>query len=455
MAHDFLIIRIAKDKMKVELDIRKDDLPFPLSREVLLEFLQHHHVQFGINLELIEHVASTEDITLFPIIAAVGREPVKGEDGQVLFYKPYTHTINEKEKVSFRDIIHIPSVETGERIADIVPPGPGTPGKNIHGEKVQAKPGRAARMVAGENVKMNQADHAFYAKASGQLNIRGHALNVLPSYEVNGDLDMRTGNLDFVGSVTVRGNVPTGYHIKAEGDITVKGLVEGAKLDAGGTITITEGIAGQGKAEISAGMDIRLGYINQSRVEAGGNLFVEKSILHSEVTAKGDIYCQQGHIIGGVLSAGRAIEAKDAGNRMSTKTELYLGVNKKVKAREKTLHDEYKSLEDNMKKLRLIGNLLDNKKHKTGELTPKERVTKLRQKNSLHNYELRRQVLLEELSELKSDIGELKDTRLCVNGTLYSNVEIGFGKYHRKISRPITNIYATLTDGEIVIRSLG
>ncbi|SEB02883.1 hypothetical protein SAMN05421743_11361 [Thalassobacillus cyri] len=193
MDHDYLMIRIAKDKMKVELDIRKDDdLPFPLSREVLLEFLQHHHVQFGINLELIEQVAAAEDTTLFPILAAVGTEPIKGEDGQVLFDKPYTHTINDKEKVSFRDIIHIPSVEAGERIAVIVPPGPGTPGENILGEIIQGKPGRAARMIAGENVQMNPADNAFYARASGQLNIRGHALNVLPSYEVNGDLDMRT-----------------------------------------------------------------------------------------------------------------------------------------------------------------------------------------------------------------------------------------------------------------------
>ena len=72
-------------------------------------------------------------------------------------------------------------------------------------------------------------------------------INVFPVYEVNGDVDYNTGNIDFVGTIVIRGNVRSGFKVKADGDIRIIGSVEGAELEAAGSIEISAGIIGQNK----------------------------------------------------------------------------------------------------------------------------------------------------------------------------------------------------------------
>lgn len=76
-------------------------------------------------------------------------------------------------------------------------------------------------------------------------------------------------------------------------------------------------------------------------------------------TARKQIYCQHGNIIGGVLSAGQLIEAKDIGNRLSTKTIINFGTNKavddeytKLKQQEKSLLEVRKKTDHNWKKIK-------------------------------------------------------------------------------------------------------
>ena len=74
-------------------------------------------------------------------------------------------------------------------------------------------------------------------------------------YEVPADVGASTGDIDYDGSVVVKGNVLTGYTIKATGDIIVNGVVEGAKLVTAGKIVLKRGIQGKGQASLEAGGD--------------------------------------------------------------------------------------------------------------------------------------------------------------------------------------------------------
>lgn len=82
----------------------------------------------------------------------------------------------------------------------------------------------------------------------------------------------------------------------------VFGIVEGAEISAGGSVFVSEGIAGLQKGFVVAQEDVHAGYINQGNTEAGRDLFVENSILHSHCVAKNDMRCQKGNIVGGVMS---------------------------------------------------------------------------------------------------------------------------------------------------------
>ena len=80
-----------------------------------------------------------------------------------------------------------------------------------------------------ENVVCNAEMTIMYAAIDGLFTLTGgETINVFPIYEVNGDVDYHTGNIDFVGTVVIRGNVLTGFRIRAAGDIRIVGGVEGA-----------------------------------------------------------------------------------------------------------------------------------------------------------------------------------------------------------------------------------
>src|SRR5699024_4134026 len=138
-----------------------------------------------------------------------------------------------------RDVIRIPTVKEGEKLATIVDPIKGKDGKNIFGEQIRHRPGKVVVVRAGKNVVYKEEDKTFYAKSEGQISINDYIINVHPVYEVNESLSMKTGNLDFIGSIIIRGDVPTGYQVKAGGDVKIFGLVEAAHIEAGGSIYIS------------------------------------------------------------------------------------------------------------------------------------------------------------------------------------------------------------------------
>ncbi|MFD1018209.1 DUF342 domain-containing protein [Thalassobacillus hwangdonensis] len=450
---DHFSIAIHHDKLQAELHIEeeyKDQLHF--SPDELIHLLNERNIIHGINETAIQSIADGLDRNHSPVIIASGDEPQAGEDGKIIFDKQEAAmTIEHDERVNFRDILQLPTASEGERIARLTPPTLGVPGRNIFGKELPAKPGKSARIRAGKNVRWKESGAAFYAEATGQLSFNETTIHVYPLYEVQGDLDMRTGNLDFVGSIRIRGNVPTGYRISAKGDITIMGLVEGAEIEAGGSVHIHEGISGQKRAVVRAGMDVRAGYINQCYVEAGRNILAENSILHSECIAKEHIYCQQGNIIGGSSSAGITIEAKDVGNRMHSPTGLYIGINKKVHEKEKVMKEKSEQINETIQKLRRIGSLLDSKGKAEGKLAMKDRITLLRQKNSLDKCEKELEDIEFELERTKSTIGTLDHAKLTVKGTMYSGVDLGFGKYQRKILQTFKTVNVTLDDGEVCI----
>ena len=97
-------------------------------------------------------------------------------------------------------------------------------------------------------------------------------INVFPVYEVNGNVDYNIGNIDFIGTVVIRGNVLPGFKIRAAGDIRVTGGVEAAELEAEGSIDIIAGIVGQNKAFIKAGKNVKSSFIQDATIEVAGEL---------------------------------------------------------------------------------------------------------------------------------------------------------------------------------------
>lgn len=444
---------ISDDRMSAEIHckkIPKGKAKSFLSEENLLNFLNEYKITFGIDQKVVQLIAKNKiSIKKFPMTIARGIPPKKGTDGSITYKLDYSSEVDRNSNWNFRDIMRIPSVKANQKLATITLPTKGEEGINVLGQKLKAQHGKPIQINAGINVKFNEDDLSFYSSIDGQVSITERDIKVHPVYEVNESLSMKTGNLDFVGSIIIKGDVPTGYTVKAKGDIKIFGIVEAATIISGGSVFVAEGLAGLQKGTIKAEENIHIGYINQGIVHANDSVYVENSIIHSEITANKQVFCQKGNIIGGSLSAGQLIEAKDIGNRLSTKTHITLGINQLVHDKKNKLLTKKKELDSTLTKLKTIGEKLKNRQHDA-----KTRITLLRQRHSTLKVMEEMKEIDSKLAKMNAFLGSEKKAKIIVQNTIYPNVMIAFGKYKHNVNRMHKRVNIKLDQNEIVIRAM-
>lgn len=445
-------VAVSRDQLTAEIDyVGKDSKELKelnVSREELLQFLEERKITFGIIHENLTKVIEAKSKSHFPIEIAKGIPAEDGRDGKIDYMLDLNPEVDRSEKWDFRDVMKIPTVQKGDKLAVITPPTKGKNGTSVRGKTIPARPGKPYRMRAGKNVIFNKDDNTFYADATGQIHVGYNVIHVHTVHEVIGDVSMKTGNIDFVGTVIVRGNVPTGFTIKAEGDVKIFGIVEAATIIANGSVFISEGIAGLKSGKIEAGESVHTGYINQANVRAGDSILVENSIFHSECVAGNDIICQRGNIVGGSSSAGKEISVKDLGNRMHTHTYVSFGYDQKIFQELTELEKEKSTLEENLKKVELLRVKLEKSKQ---EDEAKQRITLLRLKNSYNQTREKLTEIEEKIARTNAKLGDSGDAILKVNGTMFPNAVISFGKYQQTINREYDHVRVRMKDNEIVI----
>ncbi|OIJ09928.1 hypothetical protein BKP35_15715 [Anaerobacillus arseniciselenatis] len=459
MSHldDFFEIQVDKKKLKATITQRKkleqDD---DLTLDELKSFVNEHGIVFGVKEELLQKITLGE--ATLPLAIAEGLSPVDGVDAFLKPIFPETKEIENKEdlrKVDLKQVLNIPSVTHGQIIGEKIPATAGTSGKNIFGEEISAKPGKDFKLRTGKNTRIDDSGLKLIATTDGQMSVEPKVIHVFPVFEVNGDLDLKVGNISFIGSVEIRGNVPAGFEIKSKGDIKIHGTVESAILNSEGSIFVSAGIVGQGQGLIKAKGDLHTSFINQANVEVEGDINVIQSILHSNVQAGGNIFCNRGkgNIVGGNVSAAKNITVKEVGNTHNTKTSLYLGVNHEIMKKEKIYSDHLKKSEEDLQKLLILLKNL-NEKEKSTSLSAKEKIMKLRIRNTINQANDTMIEAKEKLEDLKEIFSQSGGAFLTVENKIFSNVDVHFGKYRRKIvaSHQFVKIY--LEDGEIKVGPL-
>lgn len=454
---DYFKIDVSTDKMQAHLiQIKERNEEDQLTRDELEEWLKEYGVTHGLIEESLLLLISGETVTS-PLKVASGRPAVNGNHAylKALFHSHETTNDDGLGPVNLRDVIDIESVTSGEKIACKIAATDGVNGVNIFGEELKAVPGRDFVLRKGKNTRVDETGQAVYSLINGQVSMSEKQVHVYPIFEVKGDVDMKVGNITFVGNVIINGNVPTGFSVQADGDIRVRGTVEGARLLAGGSIYVGAGIVGQHKSFLKAGQDIQTTFINQGEVEADGTIEVTQAILHSSSIAGRSIICTKGkgNIVGGTVSAGEEIRAKTIGNAMQTKTLLYIGMNARLMNKQKAAESNQKKAQDELVKLgKLLKVYMD--KHKTKALTGKEKILMLRVQ---HSFRAAKELLDQSTDELESyGVSEERQRHgaVYVQQTIYPNVDIHFGKYRRKLVAPHQYARISLIDREITIASL-
>lgn len=454
----YLSITFSDDKGIAYLQFIKKDENFSCSVEDLDSFLYSHNIRFGIQRDIVQRISSNpEEYFWNRVPIAIGEPAVNGKDGRVVLTVDMEEDRRplEKEdgKVDYKELVRLHNVRKGQLIAKVIPAESGVPGKMVTGEELPCRSGREARFKVGKNVLVDQEETSMYAAIDGLVTLTDKGkINVFPVYEVNGDVDYSTGNIDFVGTVVIRGNVLTGFTVKSAGDIRVVGGVEGAELISGGSIEITGGIIGYNKGLVSAGQNVKVSFIQDGNVVAGEDIIVSQSIMHSNIRAGHDVLCNgsKGLIVGGIVQAGDRVVARTIGNTMSTATAIEVGVVPELRNEMNELRQELRQLLENEDKtnkaLYLLGQLAN-----TGQLSPDKIALRVKLNATKQSHLREEKRIKERVLEIERMLEDTGRARVDVIKTIYGGSKIVIGRYTRFVKDPTERVSFIYSEGDISI----
>lgn len=329
-------------------------------------------------------------------VLAKGLEPTSGTDASVEYFfntnpnlKP---KLNDDGTVDFFSLSAISKCVQGQMLARLTREVPGDPGFNVCGDVLQPREVRKITLKHGRNITMSEDGLTLTSEVNGHASLVDDKVFVSDVYEVS-DVDTATGNIDYTGNVCVLGNVKAGFVLKAQGDVEVRGVVEGALIDATGNVTIVRGMNGMGKGAILAGGNVVAKFLENTTVNADGYVHSE-AILHSKVSAKGDVEVtgKKGFITGGIVRSEGIVSAKVIGSTMGVDTEIEVGIDPKMKIRANTLAQDLAAKRKRFEQVEKVF-ITVSKKIKSGEKLTPEQVNYFRQ-------------LSDEYQNLKTDIAE-------------------------------------------------
>jgi len=321
------IVDITPDQMLAVLRVAPAGVAGLETLEAIKAELSRRSVVYGMDLTLVEAWLHSDSIEDFPV--AKGKPPKHGKNGELKFLVDVSAQAKfipdsaQGATIDFRNAMRVAFIEAGQPIAEVIAPTQGENGFTVCGGKLPAEAGEPVRFSLGDGVE--QQNSVLIATQSGTPSFRDSLLLVRKSLEITGDVSFKTGNIDFSGTVIIHGDVLDDFEVKAAEHIVVEGIINGAKLSAGGYIQCLGGILGKNKADLKAGGFIEARFVDSASLCSDLDIVITKDILHSKAVCLGTVKCA-GSIIGGEIMALRQVEAGDIGSSVGTKT--IIGIHK-------------------------------------------------------------------------------------------------------------------------------
>jgi len=420
-------VTISPDKMSAYLNISKPENEQGYTVEEILEVLHQNGVKYGIDLRTLELIIDKKFYNQ-TIKIAEGKFPTNGKDGRIEYYfdlkVDYKPTILPDGRVDYRNLNLIKSVKKGDKLCTVIPPVPGIEGINVMGNPVPPKKGKPAKLPMGKNVVVSEDGSTLIAGIDGHLSFDEQKISVFPTYEVSGNVDNSTGNIDFIGNIVIRGNVLSGFSVKAGGNIEIWGVVEAATIEAEGDIIIRRGILGNNKAIIKSKGNIFTRFIERSDIEAANDIRAE-AIMHSTVKCGGSLILEgrKGLLVGGKSIVGKELVAKVIGSQMTSTTIIEVGVDYELKEQLKKVKEEIEEVMAGINKANQIISLL-TRLSKNSELPNEKKELLEKSMKTKEFYEKK----LEELNKIYEESEQLlcseNGSKIRCSGTIYSGVKI-------------------------------
>ncbi len=371
---------------------------------------------------------------------ALGRHPTPGKDSRLV---KQVATLSDRlrqpkllpdGRVDMRDFGKIASVRAGTTLIKQAPASPGKEGYTVTGEALSAEDGKSFQLVAGEGTEINKDNPLeLIATVDGIPVEIEHGMRVDDIFSVD-EVSVKTGHIEFDGSVVITKDVSPNMKVIASGDITVMGAVESGFLQAGGNIEVKQAVIGHLNhqdndesltAHIEAKGDVSLSHAQYTEI-IGKNITIDKVVTHCQLSADetitlgaGDV--PMGKMVGGAILNAQQVVAGMIGCDSGAKTQVFLAASaENITAESESLLGELAISKEQL-------DSLESAYIKTVKVPDEEkRQTLLEKINATRaHWEKQTEELEQKISALDNSLNLMvENAQITANKSLFSGVEI-------------------------------
>lgn len=423
-------LKVSEDKMQAWLClIEPTDKRMQYSTENILAYMKEQKVVYGIKEEEINNILLRR-LYGQEILVASGNAMTEGQDGYYEYkFSPESHKapkILEDGSVDYTSMHMLQNVREGDVLAIYHHAVQGENGTDVYGTLLKPAVAKELRPMRGRNISNQENPDIYVSLIDGKVEMKDDRIDIQNTHEIQGDVDLIIGKIEFFGDIVINGNVEAGVVLRAGRNIVIRGNVEAAILFAGGDIILERGIQGGQKGKLSARGNVFAEFLEHCTVEAGGDVQAN-AIMNSKVSAGGIVTLtgNRGRIIGGYIHGMKGIRAVSIGNMSEIHTIVHVGYEPKTYEDFLKLSKEEEELAITLKSIvEKMAEIIKNhqKNPKASVLAKRENLVLLNKKKD---------ELFSKLDEVRSDIAFTKEllqkgrgSTIEVTGSIYRGVTV-------------------------------
>jgi uncharacterized protein (DUF342 family) len=397
----YLHLQVTPIQVRFAIDVAILRTDYRITLNDILFLLAEKAVVYGIDHDTIEEILS-KDIYGQEFIIATATPPIAGKDAVINEIVPIDPDakpfLNEDGTADYKKWDNIRQIKQDEVICTRIPPTLGFPGISVFGHPLSPTPGEDYALPAGINTRAIDNETKLVASIDGFLYRDGRNICVGGVYIIKGNVDFKTGNIEYFGDVLVWGNVIAGFSVVAEGNISIEGLVESARIESRtGNVFLKGSVFGQNKANIIAAKNIHAENIQDSKLKAGQSIMVKGQVRNCKIETQNLEMPGTGQIINSSVFFSGHLKCGSIGGKIESLNEFTLVENERHQFRE-----ELKSVSEFLQKLNKAIEVLNDKQFsiKPSDTSPEAENERQLLKSQLLTCNNTREQLLEKRKKL-------------------------------------------------------
>jgi uncharacterized protein (DUF342 family) len=319
-------VKISDNGMEAKISIVNDGNSFPSEGEIYTE-IKKAGIEFGTDHTAIREIIANQK-SVRDVVIARGLDSSNLLKENLIWYvdlaEYYKPKITSEGKADFKQLKQIELVKKNQELVSQIPLQKPIQGRLVTGKEVGIQP-NFLEQIKGKNIGVSEDGLTLFSLIDGCAFWKSERLNVDNIYHVAGNVDYRTGNVDFNGTVLIDGDVRSGFRVNATGSIYINGNVEAAEIySENGDVIVKSGILGKGRAKILAGGNLHCRFLQDATIGVKKDVIIEHYAINSGISAGGKVYLIQneGLIRGGKTFADDGMKALEVGSPQHISTDI-------------------------------------------------------------------------------------------------------------------------------------